>query len=142
MKKKYIYAIFVVVFIGAIIGIVLKQRAKEEKDETMVYRLVDRKGAEAQTDEWKKTKKKGDKLADMLENNPTDTKTALRLAQLFIEEARITGNHLYYDKAAMKTVNDILKRDTAQFEALVYKSLLYMSQHHFADGLVTAQKAQ
>ena len=42
----------------------------------------------------------------------------------------------------MKYVNDVLAQDPNNFDALVYKSLLYMSQHHFADGLTVAQQAQ
>jgi tetratricopeptide (TPR) repeat protein len=35
-----------------------------------------------------------------------------------------------------------LKLDSLNFEALTYKSLIYLSQHHFADGLALAEKAQ
>ena len=64
------------------------------------------------------------------------------MAALLIKEARITGNHIYYDKAAMKYINDVLTQDPNNFDALVYKSLIYMSQHHFADGLAVAHQAQ
>jgi tetratricopeptide (TPR) repeat protein len=57
-------------------------------------------------------------------------------------EARVTGNYAYYDKAAMKLVNDALNIDANNFEALTLKSLVYMSQHHFADGLASALKAR
>ena len=49
---------------------------------------------------------------------------------------------MYYDMAAMKYVNEVLEKDTANFEALIFKSLLYLSQHHFADGLAIAEKAR
>jgi tetratricopeptide (TPR) repeat protein len=42
---------------------------------------------------------------------------------------------------AMKYVNDVLAKDPANFEALTFKSLLLLSQHHFADGLAVAQGA-
>jgi tetratricopeptide (TPR) repeat protein len=64
------------------------------------------------------------------------------LANIFILEARATGNYQYYDKAAMKYVNDALAKDPNNFEALTLKSLLYLSQHHFADGLAMAEKAE
>jgi tetratricopeptide (TPR) repeat protein len=42
----------------------------------------------------------------------------------------------------MQLVNGVLKSDSSNFEALCFKSMLYLSQHHFADGLTYAQKAQ
>ena len=42
----------------------------------------------------------------------------------------------------MKYINDVLNLDSLNFNGLVFKSLIYMSQHHFADGLVIAHKAQ
>ena len=74
--------------------------------------------------------------------DPNDTKSSLALAALFIQEARVTGNFVYYDMAAMKYVNNVLSKDSLNFNALIFKSLIYLSQHHFADGLATAQKAQ
>jgi tetratricopeptide (TPR) repeat protein len=44
--------------------------------------------------------------------------------------------------AAMKYVNDILAVHPNSFNALVFKALIYLSQHHFADGLVIAHQAQ
>ena len=44
--------------------------------------------------------------------------------------------------AAMKYVNEVLEKDPQNFEALAFKSLLYLSQHHFSDGLAFAEKAR
>ncbi len=142
MKKKYLFLTFVVLFIAAVAGVIIKYNINKAEEEGKVYRLLDRTGPDANTTEWINMKKRGDALVASLEANPSDIKSALKLASLFIQEARITGNNLYYDMAAMKTVNAVLKIDSANFEALVYKSLIYLSQHHFADGLATAQKAQ
>jgi tetratricopeptide (TPR) repeat protein len=81
-------------------------------------------------------------LNTAIEKDPADTKSALGLAALFIQEARISGNYAYYDKAAMKTINKVLVIEPSNFEALVYKSLVFYSQHHFADGLAIAEKAK
>ncbi len=42
----------------------------------------------------------------------------------------------------MKYINNVLELDPQNFHALVFKALIFMSQHHFADGLATAQQAQ
>ena len=77
-----------------------------------------------------------------LQEEPNDLSANLKLAALYIQEARVTGNHMYYDPAAMKYINHVLAIDSSNFNALVFKSLIYLSQHHFAEGLETADKAK
>lgn len=77
-----------------------------------------------------------------MQSNPKDIKAAIALASLYIQEARITGNAVYYHAAAMKYINQVLDNKPENFEALTLKSILFMSQHHFADGLAIAEKAQ
>ncbi len=142
MKKKNIYLLSIVVFCLAIAGIIVKYNYKKKQDENKQYVLLDRKGALANSDEWKKAKHASDSLLNLIKDNPTDSKSQLRLAALYIQEARVTGNYAYYDVAAMKYINDVLNLDSLNFNGLVFKSLIYMSQHHFADGLLVAHKAQ
>ena len=44
--------------------------------------------------------------------------------------------------AAMKYINKVLDANPDDFNALVFKSLIFLSQHHFSDGLVTAEQAR
>ncbi|MDQ6813491.1 MAG: tetratricopeptide repeat protein [Bacteroidota bacterium] len=142
MKKKTIYIICIAIFCIAVIGIIIKYNVKEKEKENMVYELLPRKGAAANSNEWKLVQKKAETLFSALKEDPNDLSASLKLAALYIQEARETGNYMYYDKAAMKSVNTILKIDSLNFNALVYKSLIYLSQHHFAEGLAAAQKAR
>ena len=142
MKKKNIYLLCIVVFCVAVVGIVLKYNYKKAADEKKDYVLLDRKGTLANSDEWKQAKHTSDSLLNLIKQNPTDSKSQLRLSALYIQEARVTGNYAYYDMAAMKYINDVLSLDSSNFNGLVFKSLIYLSQHHFADGLDIAHKAQ
>jgi tetratricopeptide (TPR) repeat protein len=142
MKKKNIYLLSIVLFCVAVAGIIIKYNYKKTLDENKVYTLISRKGALANSDEWKQAKHSSDSLLGLIKDNPTDSKSQLRLAALYIQEARVTGNYAYYDVAAMKYINDVLNLDSLEFTGLVFKSLIYMSQHHFADGLNVAHKAQ
>jgi tetratricopeptide (TPR) repeat protein len=142
MKKKNIYLLSIVIFCVAVAGIILKYNYKKTQDENKIYTLLPRKGALANSDEWKQAKHKSDSLLALIKDNTTDSKSQLRLAALYIQEARVTGNYAYYDVAAMKYINDVLNLDSLEFTGLVFKSLIYMSQHHFADGLAVAHKAQ
>ena len=142
MKKKNIYTACIVLFVFAVVAIVIRYDRKKVAEESKAYVLLERKGALANSDEWKKAKRSSDSLLALIKDNPTDSKSQLRLAQLYIQEARVTGNYAYYDIAAMKYIQDVLDLDSLDFTGLVFKSLIYMSQHHFADGLDIAHKAQ
>jgi tetratricopeptide (TPR) repeat protein len=138
MKKTNIYTILLVLFGFFIVLIVARYHHKEKQS----YGMLERTGAMGQTKEWMVTRNYATALQESIGKNPADIKANLALAALFIQEARVTGNYAYYDRAAMKYVNNILKMDSANFEAMTFKSLIYLSQHHFADGLTIAEKAQ
>jgi tetratricopeptide (TPR) repeat protein len=138
MKKKYVYTTLLT-FIGLCICAIL---VKYKNTESTAYDLLDRKGAIGDTREWQITRTYASSLLQSLRKNPSDVKSSMALAAIFIQEARVTGNYVYYDKAAMKNVNNVLKSDTANFDALTFKALIYLSQHHFADGLAVAEKAK
>jgi tetratricopeptide (TPR) repeat protein len=142
MKKRYLYGVTLAFFILAAGFIVVKYRNNEKKKAAAFYPLLDRKGVSFQTEEWKQVQKKFDELIKIAGTNPDDIKARIGLAELYIKEARATGNHMYYDMAAMKYVNEVLEKDPVNFEALIYQSLLYLSQHHFAQGLEIAEKAR
>lgn len=142
MKKNSVYTILIIVFVVIVGAIVYNYTSTETQETNNTYALLPRKGVAATSPEWLKVKEQGYTLLKALEANPKDTKSLTQLATLYIREARITGNYAYYDKAALNYVNTALIADTANFEALILKSLLYLSQHHFADGLELAQKAK
>jgi tetratricopeptide (TPR) repeat protein len=142
MKNKIFYPFLIIFFIGSVGFIIMKQQRNEQTKENIVYTLLPRKGMLTKTDEWINTKKNVDILQKKIVANPSDTKAIIALANYFILEARATGNYAYYDKAAMKLVSDVIKIDANNFEALTLKSLIYLNQHHFADGLAVAQQAK
>ena len=141
MNKNRLYAALIILFIGAAGFVVLKFNKGETKKKAFVYQLLERKGTLKNSPEWATTKENAAKLSADIKANPAETKSKVALANLFIMEARATGNYQYYDMAAMKNVNEILAKEPGNFEALTLKSLLYLSQHHFADGLAMAETA-
>ena len=142
MKKNVLYGVLIAVFIVAVGFVVIKFKKDDAAKDTAQMGLLERKGVLAEMPEWKTTKLNVEKLQKTLKDKPGDVKTQISLANLFIMEARTTGNYTYYDKAAMKYINNILAAQPKNFEALTLKSLLYLSQHHFADGLATATQAR
>jgi tetratricopeptide (TPR) repeat protein len=142
MKKKSMYAALIVFFIIAVSLVIARFRTEEKQRQAIVYGLLDRQGLLAKAPEWGNTKASASRLLSAIQSKPGDIKSKISLANLFILEARATGNYTYYDKAAMKLVDEVLSTDASNFEALTLKSLLYLSQHHFGDGLALAQKAE
>lgn len=142
MNKKYIYFISISLFLAVVIFIIIRYSKKQQEKENRVYVLLDRNASLAKAADWNTTKNQVNTFLVSLEKDPNDKKAGLGLAALYVQEGRITGNYAYYNEAAMKYLNNILRTDTANFDALIYKSLIYISQHHFAEGLAVAQKAQ
>lgn len=101
----------------------------------------ERTGALAQSPEWLNTRQQMQGWLSSIEANPKDFKSKLLLAQAYIQEARITGNHAYYDKAALDLLDDIISSEPKNFDALCCKATVLLSQHHFSDGLEIAKQA-
>ncbi len=110
--------------------------------EKLVTPLKERIGAMALGSEWLNTKKSIEGYQEQMEKNPDDAATMIKLAQAYYQEGRVTGDHMYYDGAALKLLNKILEKKPDNFEAMATKAAVYLSQHHFSDGLVIAKQAQ
>jgi tetratricopeptide (TPR) repeat protein len=91
--------------------------------------------------EWLNSKNAMEGLLAAIEQNPEDYKSMLSLAQAYIQEGRITGDHGYYDKAALDLLNTIIEMQPKNFDALCCKATVLLSQHHFDEGLKVAQQA-
>lgn len=101
----------------------------------------ERTGGIALSGEWLNAKQVIEGLLSALRINPDDTKSKLKLAQAYIEEARVTGDHAYYDNASMELLEEVIKAEPTNFDALCCKATVLLSQHHFAEGLAIAQQA-
>jgi len=80
-----------------------------------------------------------------LEKNDKDHEARLKLAQIFIKEARVTGEHGHYYPAALESIDKILAdtdldRDM-KFLALTTKAGVQLSLHEFQKALETGNEA-
>jgi len=139
MKKRYLYLGTLVFFVLAAGFIVVKYKKNEKNKAAVFYALHGRK---VRSEEYKGVQARFAELMKIIGTNPDDTKSRISLAALYIQEARVTGEYRYYDMAAMKYVNEVLTIDPGNFEAMTFKAMLYLSQHHFAEGLAMAEKAR
>src|SRR5258705_6270125 len=104
MKKKIIYPLVLVIFVLTSAFIVLKYERDQKKSEAIEYNLLPRQGVLARYTDWPVIQKNCSALQKKIKGNAGDTKSFLKLAAIYLQEARITGNYNYYDIAAMKLV--------------------------------------
>jgi len=72
---------------------------------------------------------------------PDVIKNYVQLAQLFLQEARITGNHNEYVPKATYLLEEALKRKPDDFEALITKASLFTTLHRFQEAKELALQA-
>lgn len=140
MKKNYWQLVLMLFFVVSVGFIVIRYNNKQQANDNAVYTLLPRKGNNNNA-EWMAAKKNVDKLIAKLRTDPGDSRGALALANAYITESRISGNTAYYDKAALRIVDNLIDKQPGNYEALMLRSLLQLSQHHFAEGLETAKLA-
>jgi tetratricopeptide (TPR) repeat protein len=109
---------------------------------TTLPTLKERTGALALGGEWLNTRQATQGLLAKLRTNPGDHKSRLLLAQAYMQEGRVTGDHAYYDAAAMTLLEEVLQAESHNFEALCCKASLCLTQHHFSQGLAVAEQAR
>lgn len=86
-------------------------------------------------------KERAESFRMALKANPSDTKALTGLAQVFMYEARVTGDHPYYYPAAESLLDRALALDPDDYQAVISKASVLLSLHRFDDALVVAQKA-
>ncbi|MBT9394795.1 tetratricopeptide repeat protein [Hymenobacter sp. NST-14] len=133
--RKYLYPLLIALFVAAGAVIFLTQKPEP------VPTLKDRHGDLAAGGEWLNTKAAIQGLLARLRARPDDVKAKVLLAEAYMQEARVTGDHPYYDTAAMQLLDEALRQEPENFEALCCKASLSLTQHHFSEGLAVAEKA-
>lgn len=135
--KKLTYPIL----LGALLimlGFVYKNYERKKNE---IPQLLTRPNAQiaSMESEWLNTKQAIETFLDQLRRHPEDLKTKMKLVMAYIQESRVTGNHAYYDEAALTLVEQVLEKEPQNYDGLAAKATILLSQHHFADGLKAAQ---
>jgi len=107
--------------------------------------LLDRNEKIRYGKEWDDVSNNYQTLKLAIQKNEADHESKIKLANLFIREARVTGEHGHYYPAALEMTNRILNSTTKvnnmEFLALVTKAGVQLSLHEFKAALETGQKA-
>ena len=110
-----------------------------------VPQLLDRSIDLRQDIEWDNVQRTYVKNRNKWSNNPTDGEAGLKLVAVFINEARITGEHGHYYPAALEVLNTLLNQkdinQDVQFRALSHKAGVLLSLHQFHEALEVGNQA-
>ncbi len=112
---------------------------------TEIPKLLDRNEKIRYGKEWDDVSNNYQSLKLAIQKNDADHESKIRMANLFIREARVTGEHGHYYPAALEMTNRIINSTTKvnnmEFLALVTKAGVQLSLHEFSGALETGQKA-
>ncbi|HEY3385143.1 MAG TPA: tetratricopeptide repeat protein, partial [Saprospiraceae bacterium] len=83
-------------------------------------------------------------LATKISNNPDDLESKLMLAELFMMEARISGEHGHYYPAALNLIDEVLTqevKDPIVYRAKLDKASVLLSLHRFEEAKLLGEEA-
>lgn len=83
-------------------------------------------------------------LTGKIKANPDDIESRLALAELFMQEARISGEHGHYYPAALKIISDVIEdnpQDALKYRALLDKASVLLSLHQFPEAKNAGEQA-
>ncbi len=107
--------------------------------------LLDRSEKLQYFNEWSETRNRYADLKHKLNKDPQSIDALIQIANVFIAEARITGEHGHYYNAALTTITRALNQQKISkdqiFLALSAKASVELSLHSFKTGLETATQA-
>jgi tetratricopeptide (TPR) repeat protein len=112
---------------------------------TDIPALLDRNEKIRYGKEWDDVSNNYQTLKLAIQKNEADHEAKIKMANLFIREARVTGEHGHYYPAALamtdRIINSTTKVNNMEFLALVTKAGVQLSLHEFKAALETGQKA-
>ena len=106
--------------------------------------LLDRPAGLGTEEEQKYVNDSYHRLSEMIKNHPENLEAYFKLAQLFMLEARVSGEHGHYFPAALKVIDHALEdaeRTEELFEANFLKASVLLSLHQFDKALPYGKKA-
>jgi tetratricopeptide (TPR) repeat protein len=141
MKQHNFKTLLIVLFLAGLTAC-SNQKKLETKSNATFLPLKERNKALAEAADWASIKSKATALFQNIKSDSMDLKSKLLLAQLYMQEARITGEHPYYYPATLTILDDVLRHEPSNFEALAFKSSVLLSLHHFKEALEVGYQAK
>lgn len=143
MKNHSTLSLLILFLVGTAMS--CKNDKAQVQSEIAVPKLISRSEKIQLGKEWDLVQNTYMDKKQTIEKNPKDHKASLELAQLYIKEARVTGEHGHYYPAALQMVDTVLKdkeiNPDLKFIALLTKAGVQLSLHEFIDAKTTGEAA-
>lgn len=145
VSKKLVVA---TLFLAGIMMTILYSCSEKTPEETAGFTLSEllERDKELAYDEFLQLQTKFTNLKNQYFQDTTNFESLLKISEIYIYEARVSGEHPYYYTAALTTLEKLLSNEKILsedqlFTSLFYKATVQLSQHNFTDALVTGKKA-
>ena len=99
------------------------------------------RGGDSTSAEFMKAQATVRHLRDEITKHPDEMKNYIELAQVYIQEARVSGKHHEYFPIADGIIAEVLRRQPDNFEAHVLQAGMMMTRHDFTSAKETIDKA-
>lgn len=137
-KHKKLALTFSAVIVASIGLYLLLQRPQTGGN---IPNLSRRSGETNPSSEFLNAQKAMEYYRDEILKRPDLVKNYIELAQLFLQEARVTGNDAEYIPKAKYLLEEALSRDPENFEAIVTKGSMLLTMHQFQEAKRLLEKA-
>jgi len=136
-KQNVFYALIAIALVTVVAYFFVEQR----RDEMRIPNISKRSGDLGPSSEILNLQKAVEFYRMEIRLNPDLIKNYVELAQLYIQEARITGRHHEYSAKADQLLEEALRRSPENVEATMTKAALLLTMHRFEDAKKLAEFA-
>ena len=133
--------IFVGLFALVVIAVGMYFFFQQRKGVSHLPNLSLRSEGSTASAEFVNAQKAVDNYREQIRKNPDVVKNYLELAQLFLQEGRVTGNNAEYIPKAQALLDEAMKRETDNPEIIITRASIAATLHHFKEAKELAEKA-
>jgi len=91
--------------------------------------------------EFAKWQKSVEGLRAEIEEHPDRLKNYVKVAEVYLQESRVSGDHHFYIPVASAILDTVLRRQPNSYDGLMLRAFISMTQHQFARAKQQVQTA-
>jgi tetratricopeptide (TPR) repeat protein len=137
INKTLLIGIITVGIVGSTIGAYFGLQKKQTSEPPTISR---RSGETSPSSEFLNAQRSVDYYREQIRLKPDVAKNYIELAQLFMQEARVTGNHHEYIPKARVLLESALRLAPNDVNALLTQATLFMTLHQFNNARALAER--
>ena len=126
---------------ATLLGAAIYFWASERTTPAEIPTLSMRAGSANASSEFLNAQKAVDFYRDEIRKHPAAAKNYVELAQLFLQESRVTGRHHEYMPKARYLIDKALSYDPENYDARIVKASMLMTLHRFTEAREIAHEA-